>query len=253
MTSSPDRSSSECPPEETERLLQRLREAEARTAALEAHYLSILGSVDDVVYTLDQDLRYSGFYGRGVARRGINVEALLGKRIRDFGDDQSVEDHARAQERALRGETVVLEGPPAARAQTGRWVRDTLSPLYDASGAIVGVVGLSREITAERAAAQARQDLLVAEARLEGVNLAAREMAHLINNDLTAAVATFELLANDPTLPEDRRSLVQYALQGLLHASQHVRQFQNVVRVKTKPLSGVEALDLAQSAEEAQE
>ncbi|GIW08259.1 MAG: hypothetical protein KatS3mg060_3064 [Dehalococcoidia bacterium] len=249
MPSPTDRPSPSGSADEIELLRAQLAEAERRIAAVEAQYRAIMDSVDDVIYTLDREQRFTGLYGRGVERRGIRVGALLGRRLRDFGDDPMVAAHEAAYERVLAGETAVVEGPPAAMPDVGRWVRDTISPLYDADGAIIGVVGISREMSAEREAERARQELVAAEARLEGVNLAAREMVHLINNDITAAVAAFELLLLDQTLGSHQRDLVRHALNGLQLASQHIRQFQQVVRVKTKPLSGSPALDLEQSAE----
>lgn len=85
------------------------------------------------------------------------------------------------------------------------------------------------------------------EARLEGVQLAAREMAHLLNNKLAVVVGLVELLEAEGKLPPDLLELLQCASNSLDAAVRHVEQLQRVVRVVVKDTPAGKSLDLERS------
>lgn len=86
-------------------------------------------------------------------------------------------------------------------------------------------------------------------AQLVAVTLAARELAHVLNNDLALPVGALELLREDPTLPPHLVQIVDEAGAGLQSAAGHVRRLQQVVRIQTKETPVGPALDLERSAE----
>jgi DNA-binding response OmpR family regulator len=85
-------------------------------------------------------------------------------------------------------------------------------------------------------------------AQLVAVALAARELAHILNNDLALPVGAMELLREDPALPPQLRQIVEEASAGLASAAGHVRRLQQVVRIQTKETPVGPALDLERSA-----
>ncbi len=85
------------------------------------------------------------------------------------------------------------------------------------------------------------------EARLEGVHLAAREIAHLVNNDLAVAVGFVDLLQEQVDLPSDLRALLESASTSLDAAARHIEQLQSVVRVVVKETPAGQSLDLERS------
>lgn len=85
------------------------------------------------------------------------------------------------------------------------------------------------------------------EARLEGVQLAAREIAHLINNDLAVAVGLVELLQERDELPPHLRDMLLGAAMSLDSAARHVAQLQDVKRVIVKETPAGQSLDLERS------
>jgi hypothetical protein len=87
------------------------------------------------------------------------------------------------------------------------------------------------------------------EARLTGVHLAARELAHMLNNDLTPAVIVFGLLQDESQLPVEMRRPVSHAAAYLDRALMAVAQLQRVVRVETRETPQGPALDLVRSSE----
>lgn len=85
-------------------------------------------------------------------------------------------------------------------------------------------------------------------AQLVAVALAARELAHVLNNDLALPVGAMELLREDPALLPHLRQIVEEASIGLASAAGHVRRLQQVVRIQTKETPVGPALDLERSA-----
>jgi GAF domain-containing protein len=102
-------------------------------------------------------------------------------------------------------------------------------------------------VRAEEALREARQ----AEDRLEGVVLAAREMAHLLNTDLQVPSGVLDVLAERGGDDPATRAMIQQGLEALGKAAEHVAQFQRVARVETKETPLGPALDLARSTEPA--
>ncbi len=89
----------------------------------------------------------------------------------------------------------------------------------------------------DHGAAGARTD---ADARLEGVRLAARTLEHHITNHLTLTVGYAELLAEDPELPERLREMARQVLESAQAAVESVRRVRQleVVRVVDEGMPG---------------
>jgi DNA-binding response OmpR family regulator len=100
----------------------------------------------------------------------------------------------------------------------------------------------------EQAAARAAERR-AAQARLHGVTLAAREITHLLGNEMQAPLGFVELLQQEPgQLPATMHELLGLAAQSLHQASEYLDQLQNVVRVETKDTPVGLALDLERSS-----
>jgi DNA-binding response OmpR family regulator len=89
-----------------------------------------------------------------------------------------------------------------------------------------------------------------ARGRLEGVTLAAREIVHLLTNDLTLAVGAVDLARGRADLTPYLSALLRDIESGLTAAEYHLRELQNVVRVATKDTPVGPSLDLARSTRE---
>jgi len=87
-------------------------------------------------------------------------------------------------------------------------------------------------------------------ARLQGVLLAGRELAHLLNNDLAITLGSIELLRAQPDLPPDLQPVVDDASIGLERAVEHLRRLQHVNRVTTRQTPLGPSLDLDRSTGE---
>ncbi|GEM_PF-2371927 len=116
-----------------------LRESEVRFRAL-------VDSMDDIVFTLDLNGRYTGAYGRWLERNGIPADYFPGKTIHQALNVEAAETTAMAYQRALLGEPVVYDW--SAEFRNGvRDVQTVLSPVRNELGTVIGVVGVGRDIT----------------------------------------------------------------------------------------------------------
>jgi PAS domain S-box-containing protein len=134
-----------------------------------------------VSWTTDLDLRFTDLTMSearpGGARRNMFVGRPLVEALISREEEQPI---VMAHRRALAGETVTYEAQ-GSRETGGLWYLGHVSPLRDASGAIIGVVGAAMDIT-ERKDMEIR--LLEAE-RYASMARVAAYVAHEINTPLT--------------------------------------------------------------------
>jgi PAS domain S-box-containing protein len=127
---------------------------------------SILASVGEGIILYDRDLRYR-FWNPAMERlTGLGADQVLGRRapevfpyLQKYGIDELLI-------RALSGETIHGQDIPYVVPETGRqgWQSGIYRPHQDATGAIIGVVGLIRDITERKATEESlRQYRLLAD------------------------------------------------------------------------------------------
>jgi DNA-binding response OmpR family regulator len=85
------------------------------------------------------------------------------------------------------------------------------------------------------------------EARMEGVTLAARTMAHRLSNAMAAPTAAIDLIRQQGAAPAHLRALVDDAAASLTEAKHCIQQLQQIVRVETEDTVVGAALDLERS------
>lgn len=119
-----------------------LRESEVRFRAL-------VDSMDDIVFTLDLNGRYTGAYGRWLERNGIRADYFPRRTIHQALNVEAAAATEAAYRRALFGEHVVYDW--SAEFRNGqRDVQTVLSPVRNELGAVIGVVGVGRDVTETR-------------------------------------------------------------------------------------------------------
>ena len=87
-------------------------------------------------------------------------------------------------------------------------------------------------------------------AQLEGIKLAARELTDLINNKLSVAKGTLELLESEANVPAPLQTMAARAQERLVEAAEAIQRLERVVQVKVKQTPTGPALDLARSIEQ---
>lgn len=103
----------------------------------------IANQMEDVVFTLDKDKRYTGIFGIWLQKAGYTQDDFLGKTASEFFGDIGARTHDQHHEKALRGIPSVYEFRVSGNGQD-YWMQSSVSPLRDQKGAIVGI---SRDIS----------------------------------------------------------------------------------------------------------
>ncbi|HYT32592.1 MAG TPA: PAS domain S-box protein [Thermoanaerobaculia bacterium] len=133
----------------------------------------IVSSAGEGIIVYDRELRYRVWNRFMESLTGLPSARVLGKSPLEFFPHIREEGVWELLERALGGETVVSSDTPYTVPATGRagWVSTTYSPHRNASGSIIGVIGVIHDITARRQAAEelkrAEETLRESEAFLE--------------------------------------------------------------------------------------
>ena len=146
---------------ELDGLLARERSARAAAEAAEGRLRGFIASVNDVVFTLDTEHRFTTVLGRGPSPFRARSEELIGRCLREVLGDEGARAHEEAVEQALRGVPASYEH--AWKAPDGlRHFHTTVAPIHGSGGAIIGVAGVMRDITAR---IRAEEELRRSEAR----------------------------------------------------------------------------------------
>ncbi|HEX7052096.1 MAG TPA: PAS domain-containing protein [Longimicrobiales bacterium] len=128
-----------------EDITERVRAAQALQES-EARFRAMVSSMDDLVFALDHDLRCIGVHGRWLEQTGFEPRALLGRSFRDVLGDAAA-PHETAGRRALGGEHVIY-GWTLTHGGEERHIETSVSPMRAENGAVIGAVGVGRDVTA---------------------------------------------------------------------------------------------------------
>jgi PAS domain S-box-containing protein len=147
---------------------------------------------------------------------------------------------------------------PAGRA--GAWAVLAVPMVHQER--LIGSLSISRIMSARRfQPSEARRlDMLASAAattlagidrqRAVGAQVALREAAHLLNNDLALTMGSLDLLSSTGDLPTAITPLVDTALQGVSQAAAHLAQLQRIRRVETYQSPLGLSLDLDRSTDQ---
>ena len=160
------------------------KRAEDELRQSEAKYRTLLESINDGVFIVNQERCFTFVNDFIVHRSGHPRESFIGKDFLEVIQPEYRELARKNFEADMRGETlppyeVALNYPGSSRH--GRWIEINRKPLWDGAK-IVGVIGVSRDITARR---QMEEELLRNRA-LESLGTLAGGIAHDFNNLLMA-------------------------------------------------------------------
>jgi PAS domain S-box-containing protein len=203
---------------ETE-VIERTR-AEERLRASEARYRLLADNAADVIWTMDMDGRFTyvspsveklrGYTPEEVMREPMTAAltpesaavaaALLAELRNRVAEGLAVEEHFELEQPCKDGTTV--------------WTETLIGALAGEDGKPLGVLGVSRNITARKQAEQTRLALeakLRQSQKLESIGTLASGIAHEINNPLTGIINYADLVERrieDPQLREYARGIM---------------------------------------------
>lgn len=159
----------------------------------DARMRALADQLPAVVWSTDAELRFTSSSGGGLVALGLTRDQVVGTTLYEFFST-SDRDFVpiRAHLRALAGEAVNYE-----TEFSGRVYENSVLPFRDASGTVVGVVGMAIDVTMREHALAARgllQDKLREQFRLESIGKLASGLAHEINNPLQSILNFAQLI-----------------------------------------------------------
>lgn len=132
----------------------------------------LMDNISDGIYFKDAALRFLRVNGPYSQRFKLNPEELIGKSLSELAESAPDTESAEAEERLLLagGAPVIDALRESPRHVTARWFSESKAPVRSQTGDVVGVVGVSRDVT-ERKAHEARIARLTSvRALIAGIN-----------------------------------------------------------------------------------
>ncbi|MGH7444918.1 MAG: hybrid sensor histidine kinase/response regulator, partial [Longimicrobiales bacterium] len=212
--------------------VRRRERTERELRMTQQRFLSLTRSLEDIVFALDREGRLTELYGRIDA----DQEAMIGRTARElFGDATGV--HEDANRRALAGLpafydwTLNRRGRPAVQYQT------SVAPLREPDGAISGIVGVTRDVTAAK---ETERRLAGALSEADRANRAKNEflsrVSHELRTPLHAILGYGQLLGQEELDPEAHDS-VDHILRGGRHLLALINEILDISRIESGTLS----------------
>jgi PAS domain S-box-containing protein len=215
------------------------KRAEETLRQSEEKYRTIINEIYGVFYELDLAGNYTFFNDALCRQTGYSRKELMGMNYRTYIPE---EDWRSVYEKFNR---IYRTGEPMRRipfrniTKDGRilYIEDTVLPLRNESGEVIGFRGLGRDITERKKAEEERIQMEIKAqitSRLASVGEMAAGVAHEINNPLTAVTGYAQLLVGREDIPPDIRSDLEAINDGARRVAGIVRTLLAFSR-QTKP------------------
>ncbi|MEO5823430.1 MAG: response regulator [Vicinamibacteraceae bacterium] len=186
---------------------------------------AVIDNLPISIYTKDLQGRYVLNNVRNLRLLGVGKEIdVRGKTVFDFFPPEIAGPYAEDDRRVLHDGLVVQREEPFVDPVTGRsgWFHTTKIPLRlrDGSG-IAGLVGVSRDITAQKLAEQQDQQAQ----RLESLGALSAGIAHDFNNLLTVILGALSVLRQNPAVAPAPLDHIETAAAHAAHLTRQLLTF----------------------------
>lgn len=215
--------------------VRRLERSEAAARLSEARYRSLVTSMEDFVFTLDEQHRITAVYGHWLERRQLDPASFLGRPALDLFDDAERPQHELVLEQVRAGTSATYEWRTIVNGEVV-YLHTSLAPLVDSeTGNVIGAVGTSRDVSEQKELDEALEEtseLLDAVVRASPVGILTLDAQGRIETANPAAAAMLRRsprqLHGEPLLrqsdTEAREALLRCAAEGHSFTDVEVRR-----------------------------
>lgn len=150
-------------------------------------FQGLVGSMSDVIFTLDRQGRHSGVHGRWVEECGKRPEDFIGRTAVDLFGPEAGAVHLEMARKAFVEDRPVTYEWSAGDGEERRYFQTTLSPIQAYHGPSEELVGIGRDIT------ELKRSQLFLEQSLAEKSALLREIHHRVKNNMQMVVSILRL------------------------------------------------------------
>ncbi len=199
-----------------------LEEARQTARSHERRFESLVESLDDVVFTLDSEGRYTGVYGNWADRMPVRADVRIGQTSVDLLGPEAGRFHLEMAQNALgKQEAFTYEWSYIGNDGSQRHMQFTLSPVRRSDGPSGELVGIGRDIT------HLKQTQLRLERSLDEKAVLLREVHHRVKNNLQIIVSLLRLQSQDLEDGETQRAFRDTMARVASMAEVHERLYES--------------------------
>ncbi|MFG0330869.1 MAG: nitrogen regulation protein NR(II) [Phycisphaerales bacterium] len=216
--------------------LEREIEARRRTEAALARVAAIVESSDDAIVGLSLDGVITSWNAGAEGLYGYSPDEIVGRPITALVPDDYLDEIESMLERMRRGERIKhIETTRVARDGRRLEISLSMSPVRDATGELVGVSSIARDITqGKRTAAALERAVADLRRRNEEIREFLSIIAHDLKHPLVSLRGLLQLIEEDAgeTLDEESREYLDLALDECSRMAEMLGQFSELARIQ---------------------
>ncbi len=239
-------------------MLDGLAQREAALRDRETHLHTLLQTLPDLVWLKDQHGVYLSCNTRFERFFGAREADIVGKTDYDFVERELADSFREHDKKAMAagGPSVNEEWIPFADDGHRELLETIKTPMFNASGKLIGVLGIGRDITARKRAEaeltqhrehledlvatrtrelEAARDAAEAANRMKSVFLA--NMSHELRTPLNAILGFAQLMERDARIPEDERKNLAIINNSGKHLLNLINDVLEISRIEAGRLS----------------